>query len=220
MLAINLKSYKETIGSNGLKLLEASEKIIEEYNIDIILAPQYTDIYIFSSNSKRVRIYAQHMDPIQSGAYTGHILPEAIKEAGAVGTIINHSEKKLNVEDIEKVINIAKNLNLETILCANNSVVAAALSKFEPTYIAVEPPELIGTGIPVSKAKPEIIENTVNMVRDINKKVKILVGAGINSGDDIKKALELGANGVLLASAVTKSSNFYEKLKNLAEGFK
>ena len=219
MLVINLKSYIETIGKRGLELLEAAEKVSEEYNIDIGIAPQFTDIYLLSRNAKRVKIFAQHIDPIEPGAYTGYILPEAVKEAGAVGTLINHSEKPMKIIDIERAINIAKRLGLITIVCANDNIVGAAVAKFNPDYVAVEPPELIGTGISVSTARPEIVINSVKMIKEINPNVKVLVGAGISNKEDVKKALEFGAEGVLLSSAVTKANNFYEKIKELAEGF-
>ncbi|MGC9133214.1 MAG: triose-phosphate isomerase [Nanopusillaceae archaeon] len=220
MLAINLKAYKETIGKKAIELLEAAEKVAEEYNIEIVIAPQYVDIYPLAQRAKKVKIFAQHIDPIEPGAFTGHVLPESVKEAGAVGTLINHSEKQLKIEEIEKAINIAKSLGLITIVCANDNIVGAALAKLDPDYVAVEPPELIGTGISVSKAKPEIVINSVRMIKEANQRVKVLVGAGISNKEDVKKALELGAEGVLLASAVTKAQNFYEKIKELAEGFK
>jgi len=219
MLLINLKSYIETIGKRGLELLEAAEKVSEEYNIDIGIAPQFTDIYLLSRNAKKVKIFAQHIDPIEPGAYTGHILPEAVKEAGAVGTLINHSEKPMKIIDIEKAINIAKRLGLITVVCANDNIVASAVAKLNPDYVAVEPPELIGTGISVSTARPEIVINSVKMIKEINLNIKVLVGAGISNKEDVKKALEYGAEGILLSSAVTKANNFYEKIKELAEGF-
>jgi triosephosphate isomerase len=219
MLIINLKSYIETIGKRGLELLEAAEKVADEYGIDIAIAPQFTDIYLLSKNAKKVKIFAQHIDPIEPGAYTGYVLPEAVKEAGAVGTLINHSEKPMKIIDIEKAINIAKRSSLITVVCANNNIVGSAIAKFNPDYIAVEPPELIGTGISVSTAKPEIVINSVKTIKEVNSNIKVLVGAGISNKEDVKKALELGAEGVLLSSAVTKANNFYEKIKELAEGF-
>ena len=219
MLVINLKSYIETIGKKGLELLEAAENVVEEYGIDIAIAPQFTDIYLLSKNAKKVKIFAQHIDPIEPGAYTGYVLPEAVKEAGAVGTLINHSEKPMKIIDIEKAINIAKRSSLITVVCANNNIVGSAIAKFNPDYIAVEPPELIGTGISVSTAKPEIVINSVKTIKEVNSNIKVLVGAGISNKEDVKKALEFGAKGVLLSSAVTKANNFYEKIKELAEGF-
>lgn len=219
MLIINLKAYKETIGKGALKVLEAAEKVAEEYNVEIAIAPQPTDIRLLSENSKRVKIFAQHIDPIKGGAYTGHILPEAVKDSGAVGTLINHSERQLTLVEIGELIEICKNLGLISVVCVTNDKLARTIAYLDPDYIAIEPPELIGTGISVSKAKPEIIINSVKSIREINNKVKILVGAGISNGEDVKKAIELGANGVLVSSAVTKAKDFYEKIKELINGF-
>ncbi|MEM1895755.1 MAG: triose-phosphate isomerase, partial [Nanopusillaceae archaeon] len=188
MLIINLKAYKETIGKGALKVLEAAEKVAEEYNVEIAIAPQPTDIRLLSENSKRVKIFAQHIDPIKGGAYTGHILPEAVKDSGAVGTLINHSERQLTLVEIGELIEICKNLGLISVVCVTNDKLARTIAYLDPDYIAIEPPELIGTGISVSKAKPEIIINSVKSIREINNKVKILVGAGISNGEDVKKA--------------------------------
>ena len=125
----------------------------------------------------------------------------------------------MKIIDIEKAINIAKRLGLITIVCANDNIVGAAVAKLNPDYVAVEPPELIGTGISVSTARPEIVINSVKMIKEVNPNIKVLVGAGISNKEDVKKALEYGAEGVLLSSAVTKANNFYEKIKELAEGF-
>ena len=84
-----------------------------------------------------------------------------------------------------------------------------------PDMIAIEPPELIGSGIPVSKANPEVVEGTVREVRKINKDVIILCGAGISKGEDVKSALELGASGVLLASGVVKAKNVEDSIREL-----
>lgn len=219
MLVINLKAYEETIGKKALDLLEAAEKVSEELNINIVISPQFTDIYPLSIKAKRVKIFAQHFDIIQPGPFTGHILPQAVKEAGAKGVILNHSEKQLKIEEIKKGIEIAKNLGLETIVCSNDDIIGKSIAIFSPDYIAIEPPDLISTGISVSKARPEIIERAVRMIKEMNSNVKILVGAGITYKEDVKKSLELGADGVLVSSAVTKSKNFYEKIRELAEGF-
>jgi len=219
MLLINLKAYKRTIGKGALEVLEAAEKVSEETGIEIGIAPQPTDIYLLSKNAKRVKIFAQHVDPVRNEASTGHILPEAVKEAGAVGTLLNHSEKPMTLIEIGEAIEIAKKIGLITVVCVNNDKLARAIAGLSPDYIAVEPPELIGTGISVSKAKPEIVRNSVESVKSVNNKIKVLVGAGISDKEDVKRALELGADGVLLASAVTKANNFYEKIKELAEGF-
>ncbi len=213
-IIINLKAY--VYGKRALEIAKATEKVYKETGVLIAVAPQYTDIRLLAENTE-IPIFSQHIDPIKPGAHTGWVLPEAVKEAGAIGTLLNHSEKQIKIEEIEEAIKKAKELNLITIVCANDPEVAKAVSVFDPDGIAVEPPELIGK-ISVSKAKPEIVKNSVEMVKSCNPKVKVYVGAGISSKDDVEKALELGAYGVLLASAVVKAKDPYKKIKELVEG--
>jgi len=117
--------------------------------------------------------------------------------------------------DLEAAIRRAEEVGLMTMVCSNNPKVSAAVAALSPDYVAVEPPELIGTGIPVSKAKPEVITNTVNLVKKISPKVKVLTGAGISTGEDVKKALELGTVGVLLASGVTRAKDPEKAIRDL-----
>jgi triosephosphate isomerase len=107
-----------------------------------------------------------------------------------------------------------------SVICANNPTISVAVASLKPDVIAVEPPELIGTGIPVSKAKPEVVADTVNLVREVNKKVKILCGAGISRGEDVTAALKLGTEGVLVASGIVKAKHPYKIMREFAEAMK
>jgi triosephosphate isomerase (TIM) len=124
----------------------------------------------------------------------------------------------LRLADIEQVISKNKGLGLETIVATNNTPVTRAAAALGPEMVAIEPPELIGSGIPVSKAQPEIVEDAVSAVKEINPGVKVLCGAGISTGEDVKAALALGAQGVLLASGVVKATDPKAALLDLAGG--
>jgi len=191
-----------------------AEEVTSETHICIGLAPQFTDIRNISKY--KIPVLAQHVDPIQPGAHTGHVLPEAVAVAGACGTLVNHSERRLILSDIEAVVERAKSAGLLSVVCANSTKVGMAAASLNPEIIAVEPPELIGTGIAVSKAKPEIISNSVESIRRINPQIIVLCGAGISSGDDVYAALKLGSSGVLLASGVVKAPDWKETLLELA----
>ncbi|EHP85559.1 triose-phosphate isomerase [Methanotorris formicicus] len=214
VIIINYKTYMESIGKRGLEIAKIAEKVSEESGITIGVAPQFVDLRMITE-SVNIPVYAQHIDAISPGSHTGHILAESIKDCGVKGTLLNHSERNILLSDIDKVIEIAKNLGLETIVCTNNINVSKAVAALNPNYIAIEPPELIGTGIPVSKANPDIVEGTVKEVRKINKDVKILCGAGISTGSDVKAALELGTDGVLLASGVVKAKDIEKAIRDL-----
>jgi triosephosphate isomerase len=215
-ILVNFKAYIEGTGEKALELAKKAEKVSSETDICIGLAPQYTDIAKLAKNSS-LPIFAQHVDPIKPGSFTGHILPEAVKEAGAVGTLINHSERRLKLAEIDVIVKKIKELQLFSVVCTNNANVSASVAVLKPDFLAIEPPELIGTGIPVSKAKPEIVTETVKLVKQINSEVVILCGAGITKGDDVTAALELGTKGVLVASGIVKAKEPQKVLLNFAQ---
>ncbi len=162
--------------------------------------------------------FAQHSDAYEPGSGTGWTVLEAVKEAGAVGTLINHSEHRMQIADIDAAIQKANQLDLATVICTNNTLVSTAVAELGPTFIAIEPPELIGSGIPVSKSDPDIVSNSVAAVSEVNKDIIVLCGAGISTGEDVKAAINLGARGVLLASGVVKAKNPKVVLLDLASG--
>lgn len=216
LILVNLKTYAEATGKNALELSKVAEKVSQKTGICIGVAPQYTDIAIVAKEVS-IPVFAQHIDPIEPGSFTGHILPEAVKEAGAIGTLINHSERRLKLAEIDATIVRAQDVGLTSVVCTNNAAVSVAVAALKPTMIAVEPPELIGTGIPVSKAKPEVVTNTVERVKKVNPELIVLCGAGITKGEDVAAALRLGTEGVLLASGVVKAKDPSKTLIELAE---
>jgi len=216
IILVNFKTYPEATGRKAVKLAKTAEKISLETEVCISVAPQIVDIPSIV-NAVSVPVFAQHIDPIAPGNFTGHILPESIREAGAIGTLINHSERRLKLADIDATITRARESDLLSVVCTNNAAVSAAAAALKPNMIAVEPPELIGTGIPVSKAKPEVVSGTVDLVKRINPDVVILCGAGITRGDDVAAALRLGTEGVLVASGIVKAKDPYKVLLEFAE---
>lgn len=216
VIVINYKVYNTSFGNSALSIAKAAEEVSINTGVNIIVAPPATEIRTLASNVS-IPVYAQHVDPVDLGAYTGHIPPEAVKEAGAKGFIINHSERRIRVDEIARLVIKARNLGLNTLVCADTPEVAAALAVLNPDMIAIEPPELIGTGIAVSKAKPEIILSTVSRIRSVNNDVIILTGAGISTPEDVVKALELGTSGVLVSSAIMKAKDPKKVISEMAE---
>ena len=181
----------------------------------IVGAPQISDLFRVAQVVD-IPVVSQHMDPGEQGRVTGHVLGEALVEAGCSGTLLNHSENRMQLADVELAVTKARRLKLYTTVCTNNPAVSVAAATMKPDSVAVEPPELIGTGISVSQAQPEVIRGTVELIRKVNKDVVILCGAGISNGDDVAAAMRLGSQGVLLASAVAKSESPADVLRSLA----
>lgn len=216
VIALNFKTYPQATGEKAVLLAQTCERVSKEYGVSVVVCPQIPDLYRVSK-AVEIPVFSQHMDPGLPGRFTGHAIGETLVEAGCTGTLLNHSENRMQLADIEDAVRRAEQLNLYTIVCTNNPLVSVAAASLNPNSIAVEPPELIGSGISVSQAQPEVISGTVDMIRKVNKSVTILCGAGIGTGNDVKAAMDLGSQGVLLASAVAKSDKPEEVLKGLIE---
>lgn len=212
---INFKTYMEATAERALSLAQAAEKAARETGVSVGVAPQFSDISLVASKVG-IPVFAQHVDSVSAGSHTGHVLAESLKAVGAVGTLLNHSERRLGLHEIETSLKRAREVGLTTCVCANTSSVSAAVASLGPDMVAVEPPELIGSGIAVSTAQPEIITDTVKRIKKINDTVTILCGAGITSGKDVAAAMGLGSQGVLVASGVVKAKNQFEVILDLA----
>ena len=217
IIIVNLKTYEQGYGADGFELCKIMEEISLEHNVNLAAAVSAIDLIDYSENLK-IPIFAQHVDGVTYGSNTGSILPEAVKYSGAVGTLVNHAECQMSWEEIERTIDRCKELELSTVLCTADLESSEKGSHLNPDMIAVEPPELIGGDISVSTAKPEIISDTVEIVKEINSDISVLCGAGVKNQEDVSKAITLGSEGILLASGVVKSSEPRKVLLDLIKG--
>jgi len=216
-IVLNVKTYTEATGNKALDIAMLMDEISKETGASMAIAVQATDISL-CANKVSIPVWAEHIDPIKPGSHTGWTLAEAVKNAGAVGTLINHSEHRLKLADVDICITRAKELDLDHIICSNNVATSKAIAAFSPNFIAVEPPELIGGDISVTTADPDIVSGSVEAVKNVDKKVKVLCGAGVKNGKDVSKAIELGADGVLLASGIVKAKDKELVIRDLAAG--
>ncbi|MCK4636790.1 MAG: triose-phosphate isomerase [Methanomicrobia archaeon] len=216
MIVVNFKACVESLGKKGLTLAKICEKVAQESKKEIVVCPQTPDLCLVSKEVS-IPVFSQHIDPVDPGSRTGHITLESVRSY-ATGTLINHSEKRMKIADIEYLVKKCRNFGLTSIVCTNNIEVSMACSLLTPDYIAIEPPELIGGDISVTSASPEIVEDSVKKIKKINPRVKVLCGAGVKTGKDVKKALELGTEGVLLASGVVKAEDPEKALRDLVSG--
>jgi triosephosphate isomerase len=206
LVLINYKTYLEATGKKSVELSRTIEKIGRDIGVNVAVAPQFCDIAHVAAQVE-IPIFAQHVDPVLPGASTGHVLADSVKAAGASGTLLNHSERLLRLADLERAVSLVRELGLTSVVCAGNAHSASAVSVLNPDMVAIEPPELIGSGRAVSKEQPEVVRQSVKEIRRVNSGVKILCGAGVSTGDDVYASLRLGAQGVLVASALVKSNH-------------
>lgn len=210
-ILVNLKAYP----SDSVAIANAVRDVSERTGVRIAVAPQIAHLSAVADTG--VETWAQHVSPVEHGSHTGSVLAESVSDAGATGTLLNHSERRLKLADVDGSIEAAKRAGLETIVCANDPAQIGAAATLGPDAVAVEPPALIGTGTPVSKADPDVVRDAVDAAAATDGSVSVLCGAGISTGEDVTAASELGATGVLLASGVAKADDPRAALESLVE---
>jgi triosephosphate isomerase len=208
---VNLKAYP----CDPVAVAGAAAEVAADTPARVAVAPQAAHLDRVAATG--VETWAQHVSPVQQGSHTGSTLAEAAADAGATGTLLNHSERRLRLADIDASLGAAERAGFETVVCANNPDQVAAAAALGPDAVAVEPPELIGTGTPVSKADPDIVRDAVAAAEAVDPAVDVYCGAGISTGEDVVAAGDLGAEGVLLASGVAKADDPRRALADLVD---
>ncbi|MBP3592734.1 MAG: triose-phosphate isomerase [Clostridia bacterium] len=199
-------------GEAMLKLAKVIDKTAMKYDVDVIVTPQYTDIQLLADNTERILVFAQHMDALVPGRGLGSVLPEAVKAAGAKGVMLNHAEKPIDMETLEKTIRRADEVGLATIVCADTVEDVKRIAKMGPNLIVAEPTELIGTG---TTSDSNYVIETIKTVREINPDIMVLQGAGISNGQDVYNTIKLGAQATGSTSGILKAADPYAMVEEM-----
>ena len=211
LIVVNFKTYATAYGLQAESLGQMMAEV--NTNARMVAVVSAFDLSAVSS-IEGLEVWSQHLDPVGKGSHTGWLEPDAAIDRGAVGTIINHAEHKVSIDHVAKLMEMLPE-GFPICACAADVEEARALAELGPTFIAVEPPELIGGDISVTTADPAIVSDTVAAVKEVNSNVRVLCGAGVKNGKDVATAISLGAEGVLLASGVTKAVNPMGVLQDL-----
>ncbi|MFB6280627.1 MAG: triose-phosphate isomerase [Haloferacaceae archaeon] len=209
---VNLKAYD----CDPEAVATAAAGAATDHGARVAVAPQPAHLPRVAATG--VETWAQHVDPVGTGSHTGHVLAEAVADAGATGTLLNHSERRLRLADIDAALRAAERADLSTVVCANDPRQVRAAAALGPDAVAVEPPELIGGDVSVATADPAVVEDAVAAAAAVAPEVDVYCGAGVSTGEDVAAAADLGADGVLLASAVAKAGNPRAVIDDLVSG--
>ncbi|MCW1312164.1 MAG: triose-phosphate isomerase, partial [Candidatus Parvarchaeota archaeon] len=157
-LIINYKAYEEAF-TNGQDIAKYSNELSKTSGVSIVVAPPFT---ILKDISKIAKTIAQGVDEVDPGAFTAHVTWFELKQAGAAGTLLNHSEERythskngpIDYAALKMAVDKCTDAGMETYVCVQNLEEAKEVLKMNPTGIAYEPPELIGGNVSVSNSKP------------------------------------------------------------------
>ena len=215
-LIINFKNYEEVSADRAIKLAEAAREVAEKLKIEIVVAPPQPVLALIAKKIQ-IPVICQHVDNEKMGPSTGFIVPEIAKSYGAIGSLINHSEHRIERSSIASLVERMRKLGMASIVCAQEPHEVVEISTLQPDFIAIEPPELIGSGRAVSKENPAIITKSIQAA---GSRSRVICGAGITDKDDVTKAMELGSQGILVASGIVKATSWEKKITELASGMK
>lgn len=219
MIFVNYKTYEEGSGEKAVSLTKILEGVAAESQVKIIPVVQVIDAEKIAASTK-LEVWVQHVDPLTYGHHTGWTLPDEVAKIGISGVFLNHSEHKFqNFDDLYVANEKAMSANLKTLIFAGDADELKKIVELAPTYVAYEPPELVGSlNTSVAQAKPEVISQAVEIARANG--LPLIVGAGIHSQEDIRKSLELGVVGFAVATDIVKAKDPEKELLDLTEGFK
>jgi triosephosphate isomerase len=202
---IGLKGY--AYGVEAVRLAQAADAVSGELGVSVIFDPQAVDIAAVARATRNILVFAQHLDPVMPGRGVGSVLAEAVKEAGAVGAMLNHSERRLTLSDINRAIGRAREVGLATMVYADAPEEAAAVAMFGPDIILAEPPDLIATSRSAATDMRGFVERAVELVGRIDPEIIVMCGAGVQSPSDVAAMMGLGVAGTGSSSGILRAAD-------------
>ncbi len=227
ILFINYKLYPQAAGVKGVELTRRIAAVASEYpDVQVAVSPQVLDIREVADSGLKltarqgdaeIEIWAQHCDAASEGRGTGYITPAGLKEDGADGVFLNHSEHPFQrFGDLQKAVEMCKKNSLSVLIFSPDINHLKKVLAFPADFYAIEPPELIASkDSSISDSQPSLISKSVEIVPSGT----LIVGAGIKSKKDVEIALQLGACGVAVASDIVKAEDPKQEIRELLEGF-
>jgi triosephosphate isomerase (TIM) len=212
---IGLKGY--CWGAEAVRLAVEADRLAERLGVSIVYDPQAVDIRAVAEATSRILVFAQHMDPVESGRGVGAALAEALRDAGAVGTLLNHSERPMALGALARAIERARSVGLFTLVFADAPAEAAALARLGPDIVLAEPPELIATGVSAGNVMAAFVADTVAAVKGVDPSILVMSGAGVNGPDDVDRMIRLGLDGTGSSSGILRADDPVAAMRAMLE---
>ena len=212
---IGLKGY--SWGPDSVRLAVEADRLADEFGVSIIFDPQAVDIPAVAAATSRILVFAQHMDPLEPGRGQGGVLAEAVRDAGAVGTLLGHSEKQMTLEELRRAIERARSTGLATLVFADSPTDAAAMARLGPDIVLAEPPELIAGGRSVGNVMAGFVAETIAAVNSVDPRILVMSGAGVNGPGDVEQMIRLGLDGTGSSSGILRAPDPIATMRAMIE---
>lgn len=240
--------------SEAKELFSGIRSFVKQYTADqlptVVVAPTFTSIAAVESLRcdcgcrNLIFTAGQNCNWEKSGAYTGEISVEMLKDAGCEYVIIGHSERRQYFSETDEMINkkakAILNNGLIPIICCGESLdqreagvtdshitsqIKAALEglteeEITKSAIAYEPIWAIGTGKTCdSNEANRVIAMIRNVVKEVSTtsagdSIRILYGGSVNPGSIEEQMSKSDIDGALIGGASLKIDSFNEIIAN------
>lgn len=200
---IGTKNY--VYGDLLLEYANAADKAAEKYDIDVLFITPAVEIRRVVENTKHLIVLAPYMDTLRPGRGMADILPEALKDAGAQGVVINHCEKPMSLPQMKKTIERARELDFLVFACADTIEEAKAIAQLHPDIINPEPSQIIGGGNGVSPM--DYVMDSIRVIKEIYPDILVEQAAGITNGDQVYDFIMAGSEAAGAASGIMNAAD-------------
>lgn len=197
MIVINFKEHAEALGYRARDLAYQVGRSSRKYGVPMAVAPSWKSMK--HMDGLGVTVFAQYVG-LSKESSIDNFLKYDLK-----GSLINHNDHPQDPFGVSKAVGTMKKLGAVSVVCAKNVEESRAYAKLNPTYVAIEPTSLIGTGKSVSYMMPQDVMRSKKAVDDAGNSTESMCGAGVSDGKDVAASIRLGMSGVLLSSAVVKA---------------
>lgn len=198
----SVKNY--IFGDAVIEYAQEVDKAAQKYGVDAIFICPYTEIRTVRQLCPNLILLAPYMDTLRPGRGMADVLPEAVKDAGADGVLINHVERPMGLAQIRQTIQRANELDLLTFVCADTIDEARALAHLGPDILNPEPSELIGSG---TASDMEYVGEVIRAVKEIDPNILVEQAAGITTAKQIYDFILAGSEGAGSASGILNSED-------------
>lgn len=221
-------------------LIEEMKPLVADANCDVVLCVPFIDIpaAVEAAKGSNIKIGAENVHFKASGAYTGEISADMLKEAGVEYVVIGHSERRTYFGETDQTVNLrslaALHAGLKAIICVGETLeqrelgYTETLLKFQTkmaltnvtkeqlqnVIIAYEPVWAIGTGVTATAEQADEGNGYVRAAiaeaygEDVAESVTIQYGGSMNAGNADELVAKVNVDGGLIGGASLKAPDF------------
>ncbi len=226
--------------SEAKALITEMKPLVADADCDVVLCVPFIDIAaaIEAAEDSNIKIGAENVHFKASGAYTGEISADMLKEAGVEYVVIGHSERRQYFGETDQTVNLrtlaALNAGLKAIVCVGETLEQRELGYTETllkyqtkmaltnvtkeqlanVIIAYEPVWAIGTGVTATDDQADEGNGYVRAAvaeaygADVAETVTVQYGGSMNAKNAEGLLSKVNVDGGLIGGASLKAEDF------------